>query len=390
MHPTVAIVHNIPIHYKHLLFCALQQQGLSFEVLFLAKGSQCRREPIPLSQDLYRHEVGFDGSYEAAPDAGKMRFVWQGLNRIDPEVVVIGGYNAVECWTAWLWGALHRRPRIMWFESNLFDYQRRPWRELPKRVFLRGCRAAHVYGRTNRAYLIRLGMPPERIFVKRAVVDVRRFSTPDVAKPISPSDPRTLLYVGRFAPEKNLSFVLEALAKLPQDRGKPRLRLALVGYGPEESRLRAQVTALRLESLVDFKGPALQSELPAIYRQADFFILPSTREPWGLVALEAMLCRLPVLISTQCGCCEDLINPGTGWLFSPWDAGQLATLLETICGLPSAEIARMGEAGWNLGQLYSPENSAERIIDSIMHVDYQKRDTHTPISSELATTNRTR
>ena len=46
-------------------------------------------------------------------------------------------------------------------------------------------------------------------------------------------------------------------------------------------------------------------------------------------ALEAMLARLPVLISTQCGCANDVVTEETGWKFSPWDEEALASITST-------------------------------------------------------------
>ena len=70
--------------------------------------------------------------------------------------------------------------------------------------------------------------------------------------------------------------------------------LDLVGYGPLEDELRGLAKELGILTLVRFRGKFLQAELPAIYRSADAFILPSLVEPWGLVVNEAMLCGLPV------------------------------------------------------------------------------------------------
>ena len=63
-----------------------------------------------------------------------------------------------------------------------------------------------------------------------------------------------------------------------------------------------------------------EEELASVYGGADAFVLPSLSEPWGLVVNEAMLCGLPVLVSTQCGCATDLAQPETGW--QPYAPGR--------------------------------------------------------------------
>jgi hypothetical protein len=62
-----AIIHNHPIHYKHLLFSELAKNGLDFEVLFMAASSGQRIErPLPRNGE-YRYRFGWDGPYEDAP-----------------------------------------------------------------------------------------------------------------------------------------------------------------------------------------------------------------------------------------------------------------------------------------------------------------------------------
>lgn len=360
----VTIVHNHPIHYKHLLFIELKKAGLDFEVLFQGGQSVIRNEQIQLSEDLYRSQIAFTGPYEASPFLTRIWFTWTRMAGLRPDVSVISGYYAIECWVAWLWAKLHRSPVVLWYESNEFDYRRHWPLEMLKKIFVRGCHRAHVYGRTNRAYLVKLGLPFERIDIKRAVVDVGRFSL--AQRPVRNDErPLHLLYVGRLAPEKNLHFLLRAFATYTQRAATPAIRLVLAGSGPSEVSLREEAVALGIGNLVEFKGYTPQKNLGELYKSADAFILPSTREPWGLVALEAMLARLPVLISTQCGCAEDVITSETGWTFSPWDEEALTRLLLELPRIPQERLQQMGDAAYSLAKEYSPANCAAIIVKSL-------------------------
>jgi glycosyltransferase involved in cell wall biosynthesis len=109
----------------------------------------------------------------------------------------------------------------------------------------------------------------------------------------------------------------------------------------------------------------LQAQLPEIYQRADAFVLPSTQEPWGLVANEAMLCGLPVILSTQCGCTKDLLTPDTGWSFPPWDQSALTSLLEIVAATPRERLRQMGGMGRNLAKEYSPETCAEVVFKTV-------------------------
>ena len=92
--------------------------------------------------------------------------------------------------------------------------------------------------------------------------------------------------MGRFSSEKNLAGLLRAFRGVQQDPENPRVVLNLVGYGPLGDELRELAKALGISPLVRFRGKFPQAELPAIYRSADAFVLPSLVEPWGLVVNE--------------------------------------------------------------------------------------------------------
>ena len=254
----------------------------------------------------------------------------------------------------------------MWYESNEFDYPNRPaHKEVLKRIFVGGLDRAHVYGSSNKAYLVRLGMNPDQVDVKRAVANVNIFATRPEERTYSERSAKHLLYVGRLSEEKNAGLILRAMAAAGRKSGEQLLTLTIAGVGPLEKQLRELCAGLDIAHLVEFTGYCPQAELPRLYRSADLFILPSTREPWGLVALEAMLCRVPVAISTQCGCAADVVSLETGWQFSPWSEEPLTQLLVELQGKSGDELRMMGDACYELASQYSAEACAERIIASL-------------------------
>ena len=359
--PDVVIVHNHPIHYKELLFAEMKELGLDFEVLFVSRTST-KRNVLELDPAKYAFRVGHQGAYENHPRVRTARFVWSALNQLNPRVVIISGYYDIAGWTAWVWAEVSRRPKILWNETNLFDH-RRPWyREALKRLLVRRFDLAHVYGKSNKDYLIKLGLPPERVLIKRAVADTEKFKI-QTPRPKRRPEAINLLFVGRLAREKNLELLIRALAGLKQDPTRPRLVLSVIGYGPEEQKLKQEVQRLGLGAIVNFEGAITQEDLPGRYGEADAFILPSTYEPWGLVVLEAMLCGLPALVSTQCGCERDLVTPSTGWSFSPTDEHRLTSLLRELSDMPRSLLEKMGTEASQHSSSYTPRNCAT-IVNS--------------------------
>jgi len=142
---------------------------------------------------------------------------------------------------------------------------------------------------------------------------------------------RVLLYVGRLTPIKGLETLLRALAAARADGlGRTDVRLVVVGgdkderWGGERSRLSAMAAELGVAGLVDFRGPQPQDVLPDYYAAADLCLMPSLYESFGMVALEAMACGVPVVGSRVGGLAVTVRDGATGLLVPEGDAGALA------------------------------------------------------------------
>ena len=98
-----------------------------------------------------------------------------------------------------------------------------------------------------------------------------------------------------------------------------------------------------------FAGFRNQSELPAFYDLADLLVVPSRREPWGLVVNEAMACGTAVVASDEVGAAYDLIGTDTGGIFRAGDVDGLAALLADCLVRAEAlgEAARRRIAQWD-------------------------------------------
>jgi len=141
---------------------------------------------------------------------------------------------------------------------------------------------------------------------------------------------------------KGVSVLLAALAKL-----KHRTWQALiVGKGNARPQYEAEVKRLGLSRQVQFVGYVPEHELPSYYRLASVFVLPSTSgaETFGLVAVQAMACAIPVVASKLPGLRAVVRDQQTGLLVSPGDATALAAALDHLLGSPP-EARAMGDHG---------------------------------------------
>ena len=293
------------------------------------------------------------------------------LDESDPQAVVITGYYFPAMRAAARWAQRQGRASIFMGDSQWGDRRRIALREWAKGWWVRRhYDAAFAAGERTVEYLMRMGFPRERIWTGYDVVDNQAFAT-GAATARSQADSlrnslglpeRYFLFVGRFAPEKNLVRLLEAYAGYRQTAGQSAWGLVLVGSGPLEKELRAQVEKLRD---VVFAGFQQKDTLPAYFGLASCLVLPSISEPWGLVVNEAMAAWLPVLVSERCGCVPELVQPGVnGYVCDPLDTEEMARLLGVVSS-DTAEAGRMGEASRHIVALYTPETWAQTLADCI-------------------------
>jgi N-acetyl-alpha-D-glucosaminyl L-malate synthase BshA len=170
-------------------------------------------------------------------------------------------------------------------------------------------------------------------------VDTARFS-PAAAPPPRPRS-LDLVHVSNFRPLKRVDDVVlifdEARRLLP---GAP-LVLTLVGDGPERPRVEALVARLGLSEHVRFLGERI--DLPTVLRRSDVFLLPSETESFGLAALEAMACGVPVVASDVGGIPEVVVDGESGLLAPVGDTPAMARHVVRLLGDP-AEHARFAAA----------------------------------------------
>jgi D-inositol-3-phosphate glycosyltransferase len=168
----------------------------------------------------------------------------------------------------------------------------------------------------EKRHLIELyGGDPERIDVIPCGVDMDHFR--DRGRKRSRSrlnldvDTAVILYVGRYAPVKGLAGLVDAMALIPE--AVPLRLLVVGGDGLRDLAVRIvhdQVERLGLRNRIHFCGRIEPAELPDYYSAADFLVLPSHYESFGLVVLEALACGTPVL-ATPVGAVESIIEKGT-------------------------------------------------------------------------------
>ena len=140
-------------------------------------------------------------------------------------------------------------------------------------------------------------------------------------------DERIIVHVSNFRKVKNLPAVVEVFCRV---RESHPTKLLLVGDGPELETVERAVTERGVSSDVVFLGD--QEFIAGILPAGDVFLLPSEHESFGLAALEAMSCGLPVVASNVGGLHEVVQDGETGFLFDPHDVAGMSDVIVRLFG----------------------------------------------------------
>ncbi len=296
------------------------------------------------------------------------------LSEVHPDVIVCSGYADPEIHRAAVWAMRHAVPLVTCCDSTYVDEPRTRMKEAVKRLVISAFDSALVAGSRSLEYMRTLGMNGEAGFRPWDVVDNAHFESgadaarrdPAVARSMLKLPDRYFVCTARFIAKKNLGLLVEAYAYYKARAGDSAWSLVLVGAGPQEANLRAQVAAAGLGSHVFFPGFLQYEDLPACYGLAGAFILPSASDQWGLVVNEAMAAGLPVMVSSRCGCAPDLVREGeNGHTFEPDDARALSDILRQIARMDADRLVSMGKCSREIVAAFTPKAFAEGLKGAI-------------------------
>lgn len=139
-----------------------------------------------------------------------------------------------------------------------------------------------------------------------------------------------IISVAELHERKGLKYLIEAIPEVSVKF--PNTKLVIVGEGPERSELEKLVKKFGIENHVILTGR--QKEIPKLLKCADIFVLPSRREAFGLVILEAMITGLPIIASETGGIPEIITDKKTGILVKPENSSAISAALIDLIAHP--------------------------------------------------------
>jgi glycosyltransferase involved in cell wall biosynthesis len=258
------------------------------------------------------------------------------------------------------------RRRAVFCDSTGLDTRKSFLKEFAKRMFFSRCDGFLCYGERSREYVSSYGVPASKIYYRCQAAALPHGYDPalvqgNYAAQAQPAgEAPHFLFLGRLSVEKGLHDLLEAFSLVHARFNGARL--CLVGAGPQEAALREQISRLGLQDAVELPGPrTLEQVVPLFYRSVAL-VLPSYREPWGLVVNESLSYGCPVVVSDRCGCVPELVIEGvTGYAIPAGNVAKLSGAMLAAVAL-SADRAATAARCLKVMSAFTPESAAEEIL----------------------------
>ena len=176
------------------------------------------------------------------------------------------------------------------------------------------------------------GLPFEKINVVANGVNLTNYSglerDYEFRRKYAMDNEKIILFMGRLVNEKGVQHLIAAMPKILE--GYHDAKLVIAGKGAMIDELKAQANALGLGEKVYFAGYMNGKDVGKMYKAADISVFPSTYEPFGIVALEAMLAEIPIVVSDIGGLNEIVDHRETGMKSYAGNANSIADSILTL------------------------------------------------------------
>jgi len=376
----VRIYHNnVWARYKGAIFSEIHSSSIrsgiatSFVQVAETETERAMLGGVDLTYHQYPYRLLFAGNYDEIPTPRLVGAVMMDLISNPCELVVLPGYHRIEYWAMLLVCIFLRRKRAVFCDSTAYDQKKSRWKEMAKAVFFRCCDGIFCYGIRSKEYVVSYGVNEEKIYYRcqaaalphgykvSAILGCYETSAEGGARATS-----RFLYIGRLAAEKGLYDLLDAFRYVREQM--PEAELDIVGSGLVEGELVARAKELGLGSAVSFQGSKTPEDIGQLLVRSTALILPSHREPWGLVVNEALSYGCPVVVSNVCGCVPELVLDGvTGFSFPVGDIKALGAAM-IVTARMSIDRLSAAKRCLDLIAQYSPKEAAAEILRGCVRI----------------------
>ncbi len=348
----------MPSPYQRELFATLDAEAdLEIEVLYFTAMSSDRDWQNPRLNDFEEVMEGWTLQFIGSSAHWNPSVVSK-IKASDADLVIISDYSAPTAQVAMRFLERENRPFVFWGEVPGFSKRGMigNWIRAQLQAPLKNASGFAAIGEKAVEKYSEL-FPGKPIFNIPYFCDLARFVDARSANSLDKEVEVEVLFSGQLIDRKGVDVLLAAFARVATCN--PKLRLRLLGSGPERARYLSLVPE-HLSGRVDFMGHVEPVELPALFARASIFCLPSRHDGWGVVVNEALGAGLPMIVSSSVGAGRDLVRDGCNGFITPTeDVDALADAISRLAG-DRALRAKMAEQSRTLAKSWGLDEGAKR------------------------------
>lgn len=314
----VVLITNIPSPYRVDLFYYMQKyvKEHEFFVIYTSNGEDNRSWSISsekmLNTEILKSRVikikgKIDNRYIHLPDNISIH-----LANLNPDIIIAWEYNPAAL-QALLWAKMHKKKFIHLTDGTIYSERNIGFiQKLSRKIICKNADACIASSTKAKEKLLHWKVDERKIFISLLTMDVDKYLHLE-RNPIK----GRILYVGSMVKRKGLDLLILALSNVDVD-----FSLHIVGNGTKEEigALKGIIAEKGLDKNVVFCGFKEGQDLLEEYSQADVFVLPTREDCFGLVLVEALCAKLPIVASKYADGAFDTIEEGVnGYIVDPYD-----------------------------------------------------------------------
>lgn len=356
--------------YNYYLVKALAK--INFVTVICQKNSSKDYNQHPFGSNIKILRVGkgskVSASFSSIPD--RLTFIISALlTGLRQDFDIVQGNNFVTYLPAFLIGRLKNKPVVAWYADvflgewiKLLGWSTGTIGEISERISLKlNWDKIIALSHSTKDKLIMQKIPSKKIEVVYAGVDLNFFNSVKEKK----SKDLSICTISRLVSYKRIDLLIKALSLVKSKNGK--IKLTIVGEGPEKNNLKDLAKDLKVDNLITWKYNISREELASILKSSTVFCLPSEVEGFGMVILEAASCRLPYIISDIPVLLEITRKAQGGLTFNRGDENDLAERISELMG-NSKKREKLSQEAYELAKSYSWDEIAgkfEKVYESV-------------------------
>jgi glycosyltransferase involved in cell wall biosynthesis len=314
----ITIVTNIPTPYRNPVYSILSKiDDINLLVLFCDIS-----EP---NRSWKQEQLEFNHKFLSKGTNTFVHYnpnILKELNEFNPDVVITAGFNPTML-LAWTWSLLKKKKHIPFSDANLHSESTLSILHQIIRKIVYTTSTAFLGASKKTLDLYKSYKVDETKFFKSVLaIDNKKF-TPEknVEKKYD------LLFCGQFNDRKQPLFFIRIATELSKQN--TNLNVLLIGNGPLKKEC---ISELDFNKINYYDAGFVQpSEIIKLYQASKLFIFPTKKDPWGLVANEALAAGLPVLVSSAAGVARELVIDGyNGFVFEDFDLNEWISKIKLL------------------------------------------------------------